>query len=170
VNLFLPTGKTMLLQKKQFCLIGLLLLIALMPCACSLNRISPEKPSRVYHKPYDEVWGAVTGVVFDDLGCVDRKLKKNKGYLETEWVHNIDTTGQHRWKIEVYLKKNKETITVQLNKIMQLKDSVSKTINKYNKNQKDNEPVGPHAGWSSTAAADREIEELYRKIDMRLGK
>jgi len=158
-----------MLLKKQLCLIWLSLCIPLILCACISGRNAPEQPSRVYYKSYDEVWKAVTGVVLDDLGCAERKLKKNKGYLETEWVSTFDTTGQHRWKIEAYIKQHKQTVTVNLNKIVQLKDGVSKTIRKYNKEKKD-EPVGPHAGWSNETATDREIESLYHKIDLRLGE
>ena len=105
------------------------------------------------------------------LAVLRRKLKKNKGYLETEWVHSIDTEGQHRWKIEAYLKKHKGAVTVQLDKIVQMKDDVSRTINKYSKTaEKTKEPVGPNAGWSDETATARDIEDLYRKIDLRLGE
>lgn len=159
----------MLFQKNRFCLIWLFLALLFMACACTRGRVATEQDSRVYHKPYDVVWEAVTGVILDDLGCVERKLKKNKGYLETEWVHSLDTEGQHRWKIEAYLKQHKDAVTVRLEKLVQMKDDVSKTMQKYNKKEKD-VPVGPHTGWSDETAAGRDIELLYRRIDLRLGE
>jgi hypothetical protein len=169
-HLLVERGKSMLFQKKQFCLSCLYLFVLLVPCACSLGRVAPEQPARVYHnKPYDTVWAAVTEVILDELGCVERKSKKNSGYLETEWVHSLDTAGQHRWKIEAYLKQDQDSVTVTLEKMVQLKDTVSKTIRTYN-NEKKKEPVGPHAGWSDTTTTTREIEELYRRIDLRLGE
>jgi uncharacterized lipoprotein len=158
----------MLLKKKHPRLIWLWLAALCVTCACTRG-LAPEQNARLYHKPYDKVWEAVTGVILDDLGCVESKLKKNKGYLETEWVNTFDTDGQHRWKIEAYLKKRKDAVSVRLEKMVQMKDDVSKTIRKYN-NEKKDEPVGPHAGWSDATASKREIEDLYRRIDLRLGE
>jgi hypothetical protein len=159
----------MLFQKKLSCLTWLFLVILVVSCACTSGRIAPEVASRTYQKPYDTVWEAVTGVILDELGCVERNLKKNRGYLETEWVHSFDTDGHHRWKIEAYLKKTDDSVIVQLNKIVQLKGDVSNTIKRYEeKTQKD--PKGPNAGWSDEAATARDIEDLYRRIDLRLGE
>jgi len=159
----------MLFQKKLSYLTWLFLVILVVSCACTRGRIAPELATRTYQKPYDTVWEAVTGVILDELGCVERKLKKNRGYLETEWVHSIDTDGHHRWKIEANLKQRTEDVVVQLDKIMQIKDDVSKTLRKY-KNDKEKEPLGPHAGWADEAATARDIENLYRRIDLRLGE
>jgi len=159
----------MLFQKNRLCLTCLSLIILLIPCACTLDRVSPDLPKRVYNRSYDDVWAAVTWVLLDEMGCIEKKAKKNKGYLETEWVHTLDTEGQNRWKIDAHIKQRKDDITVTLEKIVQLKDSTSKTIRKYN-NEKKDEPVGPHAGWSDTVASSREIEDLYKKIDLRLGE
>jgi uncharacterized lipoprotein len=159
----------MLFRKNKFYLTWLFLFLLGMPCACSLNRINPNQASRTYHKTYDEVWEAVTDLILEDLGCTERTLKKNKGYLETDWVHSIDTEGQHRWKIEAYLKQHKDAVTVQLVKTVQLKGDVSNTVKRYEeKTQKD--PKGPNAGWSDEAATARDIEDLYRRIDLRLGE
>ena len=158
----------MLLQKKRSHLIWLWLAALVMTCACTRG-LAPEQNSRVYHKPYDKVWGAVTGVILDDLGCIESTLKKNKGYLETEWVNTFDTDGQHRWKIETYLKERKNAVTVRLEKMVQMRDDVSRTIRRYN-NEKKDEPVGPNAGWSNATAKAREIEDLYRRIELRLGE
>jgi hypothetical protein len=159
----------MLFRKNKFYLTWLFLFLLAMLCACSLNRINPNQASRTYHKTYDEVWEAVTDLLLDDLGCTERTLKKNKGYLETDWVHSIDTEGQHRWKIEAYLKQREDAVTLQLMKTVQLKDDVSKTIRKYNKTEK-NVPVGPQVGWSNATSTAREIEDLYRRMDLRLGE
>jgi hypothetical protein len=123
----------------------------------------------VYSQPYDEVWEAVTWVILEEMGCVERKAKKNKGYFETEWVHSLDTEGHHRWMIEAHLKEGKDGVTVTVEKIIQLKDSASKANQRYN-NEKKNEPVGPHAGWSNTVSSALETEDLYHKIDLRLGE
>ena len=158
----------MLLQKKYFPLLWLWLAALFVTCACTRG-LAPEQNSRVYHKAYDKVWEAVTGVILDDLGCVESTLKKNKGYLETEWVSAFDTDGQHRWKIEAYLKERKDAVTVRLEKMVQMRDDVSRTIRRYN-NEKKDEPVGPNAGWSDATAKAHEIEDLYRRIELRLGE
>ncbi len=159
----------MLFQNKTSRLTWLFLAVLVMTCACTRGLIAPELASRTYHKPYDEVWEAVTGVILEELGCVERKLKKNRCYLETEWVHSFDTEGQHRWRIEASLKKTDGTVMVQLNKIVQLKGGVSNTIKRYEeKTNKD--PKGPDAGWSNEAATARDIEDLFRRIDLRLGE
>lgn len=156
----------MLIQKKGLLLTALLLAV---PCACTSVRIPADQPVRVYQKPYDEVWEAVKWALLEDLGLVERKTKKSRGYIETDWVHSFDTTGQKRWKFEALLKQRKDGVTVALLKTVQLKDPVSKTIKRYN-NEEKNEPVGPHAGWSNMTASAREIEDVYRRIDLRLGQ
>jgi len=150
-------------------LFWLVLAVVLIACACARGRVAPELIARVYQKPYDEVWEAVSAVLVDELGCVERKVQKNKGYLETEWVHSFDTSGQSRWKIEAYLKERTGAVTLELDKTVQMKGAVSKTLRRYNQEEK-NEPVGPHAGWSTTTTTAREIEDLYRRIDLRLGE
>ncbi len=165
----------MLFQKKLSCLTWLFLVILVVSCACTRRHIAPELATRTYHKPYDTVWEAVTGVILDDLGCVERKLKKNRGYLETEWVHRIDTDGHYRWKIEAFIKKTKGTVIVQLNKIELMKDDAGKALRKHNthyekNNPNKNEPVSPTAGWSDETATAQDIEDLYRRIDLRLGE
>jgi len=163
----------MLFEKKISRLTWLFLILGILIicCACTRSRIAPELASRTYNKPYDKVWDAVTGVILDELGYLERKLKKNKGYLETEWIHSIDTEGHHRWKIEANLKQREGAVRVQLKKIVQMKDDVSKTIQKYSKTaEKTKEPVGPHSGWSNETATARDIEDLYRRIDLRLGE
>ena len=147
----------------------LCLVILALGCAGTRGRLAPELASRTYYKPYDKVWEAVTGVILDELGCVERTLKKNKGYLETEWVHSIDTEGQHRWKIETQLEQREEAVLVQLKKTIQLKDAVSRTLPRY-KQQKKDEPTGPNAGWSNEEAKAGDIEGLYRRIELRLGE
>jgi uncharacterized lipoprotein len=154
--------------KKNAYLFWPVLTVMLIACACARDRVAPDLNARVYHKPYDAVWEAVTAVLLDELGCVERKTKKSGGYLETEWVNTLDTSGQSRWKIEAYLKQRNGAVTVYLEKTVQMKDTVSKTIRKYN-NEEKKEPVGPHAGWSNTATNAQEIEDLYRRIDLRLG-
>lgn len=137
--------------------------------ACTRGSIAPDQPARVYHRPYDEVWDAVAWVILNDLGLVEHTAKKNRGYLETDWVHSFDAIGQTRWKIEASLKKSNDAVTVALVKTVQLRDPLSKKIRRYN--QEDNkEPVGPNVGWSDMTAAERDIEELYRRIDLRLGE
>lgn len=156
-----------MLDNKQFTVAFLLCVLAAVCCACTRGRVGPDHPVRVYHRPYDEVWEAVQWVLLEDLGFVDRKMKKNRGYLETDWVHSFDTTGQRRWKFEALLKKNKDAVTVALVKTVQLKDPVSKKVRHYNQKE-NNEPVGPHAGWSSQKNAGRDLEDVYRRIDLRL--
>jgi uncharacterized lipoprotein len=155
--------------QKHGCLFWLGLTILLISGACARGRVAPEVNAHVYQKPYDAVWEAVTAVLLDELGCVERKAQKNSGYLETEWVSSFDISGQSRWKIEARIKERKGAVTVNLEKTVQMKDTVSKTIRKYN-NEEKNEPVGPHAGWSNATTTAQEIEDLYRRIDLRLEK
>jgi hypothetical protein len=105
----------------------------------------------------------------DELGCVERKTKKSGGYLETEWINTFDTSGQSRWKLDAYLTEHTGAVSVKIAKTVQMKDKVSKTIRRYN-NEEKNEPVGPHAGWSTITAASQDIEDIYRRIDLRLGE
>ena len=58
---------------------------------CSQESIFPE--GKLYHQSYDTVWDAVHSLIFTDLGCVEKKVNKKKGYIETEWGDPSDQRG-----------------------------------------------------------------------------
>jgi hypothetical protein len=136
----------------------------LLQCASTRDR-EVRSYSRVYPQPYDSVWNAVTDLVYLDLKCASKKTDKDRGVIETEWVHLIDTDGTKRWMIQAEVKKTGNGVQVLLDKRIEMQDEVSKSINKYKKET--NEPKA--SGWKKTDIEQNVFDDLYRRIDQKLG-
>ena len=67
---------------------------------------------KLYQQPYDTVWDAVHSLVFTDLGCVDKKVDKKKGYIETEWATRLTSGGTSKWRIIAQVKQKKDETLV----------------------------------------------------------
>jgi hypothetical protein len=142
-------------------------LICLLICSCATT-----KDTRQYHTiekfnaPYDEVWSALNWVVFDKMDCTEKKVNKKKGIIETEWVYIIGMDGTTRWKITARAEQHEKYILVQIDKKVQLRDEVSKSINMYR--EKTREKSGARAGWKTGGLDQSGTEEIYLKIKNRL--
>ena len=136
-------------------------------CA-SATRKEAETLSRVYQKPYDEVWAAVEDFICNELQCVPKKLNKKKGVIETEWAHRIDTEGMVRWQILSKVKQKKDGVWVTLEKRVQMRDEVSKNLNRYKQKEK-NEPTNTASGWSKAHLDAGAVREYYQGIEDRMG-
>jgi hypothetical protein len=62
-------------------------------------RESGDPEGKLYHQSYDTVWDAVHSLIFTDLGCVEKKVNKKKGYIETEWATLLTGGRTWRWRI-----------------------------------------------------------------------
>jgi hypothetical protein len=69
---------------------------------------SSYSEGKLYHQSYDTVWGAVHSLVFTDLGCVEKKVNKKKGYIETEWATRLTSGGTSKWRIIAQVKQKKD--------------------------------------------------------------
>ena len=90
--------------------------VVIMLGCVSVGNKEVKATAHIYDKPYDEVRQALEALLFEDLKCVPRKIVEDKGYIETEWVHRIDTDGTTRWRIRSQIKKKKEGVWVVINK------------------------------------------------------
>ena len=135
-------------------------------CASAKKNGSAPAEDRVYSGSYDEVWDALYYVIFDDLKCAPQKVKKKRGRIETEWVYRIDTEGIIRWKIRAKIKAIKNGVRVFIDRDVQLRDEVSRNINKYRDESKAKSE--PRAGWRRGDADIGSLSDLYLKIDNRL--
>ncbi|MEI6125117.1 MAG: hypothetical protein WCQ99_01050 [Pseudomonadota bacterium] len=133
-------------------------------CASAPGR-EVQSSARVYDRPYDAVWDAVENLVWKELKCTPKKAGEKKGLIETEWAHRIDTEGTTRWMLRAEVKKVPNGIQLLLDKRVELRDIVSKNIHKYKKES--NEPQT--GGWRKKEIERKELEDLYRKIEQRLG-
>ena len=66
----------------------------------------PER--KLYHQSYDMVWDTVHSLIFTDLGCVENKVDKKKGYIETEWATRLTSGGTSKWRIIAQVKQKKD--------------------------------------------------------------
>jgi len=63
---------------------------------------------KLYQQSYDTVWDAVHSLIFTDLGCVENKANKKKGYIETEWATRLTGGGTSKWRIIAQVKQKKD--------------------------------------------------------------
>jgi hypothetical protein len=92
-------------------LIGVFTVVTIFYSGCAHKQkvkesIYPE--GKLYHQEYDTVWDAVHGLIFTDLGCVEKKVNKKKGYIETEWASRQTSAGTTRWRIIAQVKQKKD--------------------------------------------------------------
>ncbi len=76
--------------------------------------IYPE--GKLYQQPYDTVWDAVHSLIFTDLGCVEKKVNKKKGYIETEWATRLTGGGTSKWRIIAQVKQKNDGTLVLFNR------------------------------------------------------
>ena len=134
--------------------------------ACtSAQDLQMRSMARVYDRPYDRVWSSVEELLRFDLKCAFKKNEKADGVLETEWVHRMDTEGTKRWMVKATVRKVKGGVEVGLYKKLEMQDSVSKSLDKY-KGKKDTEPAS--GGWKKADVEPDTVEELYRKLELKL--
>ena len=157
----------MIKKKYFFPAIALLLIFsAFIFQGCSSTRDREVQSSaRVYDRPYDAVCTAVEDLVWKELECIPKNAKAKKGFVETEWAHRIDTEGTTRWMIRAEINKVPNGIRLLLDKKVELQDTVSKNINKYKKESKEPQT----GGWKQKEIERKDLADLYRKVEQRLG-
>jgi hypothetical protein len=79
-------------------------------------RQSVNPGGKLYQQSYDTVWDAVHGLMFTDLGYIENKANKKKGYIETDWATRLTGRGTSRWRIIVQVKQQKDGTLVLFNK------------------------------------------------------
>lgn len=92
-------------------LIGFFTVAAIFYCGCTHKervRESSYPEGKLYNQAYDTVWDAVHSLIFTDLGCVEKKVNKKKGYIETEWATRLTGGGTSKWRIIAQVKQKKD--------------------------------------------------------------
>lgn len=120
----------------------------------------------VYVHPYDEVWEALRELIVEDLHCAPKKISKKKGYLETEWVHRIDTEGMVRWQIRASARKKSDGVLVVIEKRSQMRDEASRKLNRYR--QQHQEDNTSNSGWAKARADLDAIADYHRSLTVKL--
>ena len=149
-------------------LIGFFIVATIFYSGCAANK--PVKESsfpegKLYPKPYDKVWDAGHNLIFTDLGCVDKKVNKKKGYIETEWATQLTTEGTWRWRIKAQVKQKKDGTLVLLERDMEQRDIVDKNDLRSKEKSKDQ---NPNAGWKHNNEDLSAADNLYQQLDGKL--
>jgi hypothetical protein len=100
-------------------LIGFFTALTILYSGCAHKervRESSYSEGKLYQQSYDTVWDAVHGLIFTDLGYVEKKVNKKKGYIETEWATRLTGRGTSRWKIIAQVKQKKDGTLVLFNR------------------------------------------------------
>jgi hypothetical protein len=125
--------------------------------------IYPE--GKLFHQPYDKVWDAVYSLIFTDLGCVDKKVNKKKGYIETEWATKLSAEGTSRWRIKAQVKQKNDGTLVLFDRDIEERDVVDKNDMRSREKSKDQ---NPNAGWRHNNEDAGAADNLYQQLDSKL--
>ena len=136
-------------------------------CASTKNMKQEYETERVFNVSYDDAWAALVEVVLNDLGCAQKKINKKKGILETEWIYTINTDGTIRWKLSARIKKKREGVWMMVDKIIQSRDQVSKSINKYKKKSRASEKP---FSWRRSETDKNAVDDLFFEIESKLNQ
>lgn len=137
----------------------------LLACAPRFSREALET-RHVYAYPYAEVWEALRELIVEDLHCAPKKISKKKGYLETDWVHRIDTEGTVRWQIRASARKKSDGVLVVIEKRSQLRDESSRKLSRYRKEQQEDNTS--NSGWAKARADLDAIADYHRSLTAKL--
>ena len=123
--------------------------------------------ARMFNRPYEQVWTALSDLLENDMMCVPKEVKKKKrhGVIETEWVHRIDTEGTLRWKIVAEVRQQSDGVLVLIDKKVQLRDQAKKNVDRYRREKKD---TAGKTGWKNQKADVSSIETVYDALGRKL--
>jgi len=120
---------------------------------------------KLYHQPYDRVWDAVYSLIFTDLGCVDKKVNKKKGYIETEWATRMTAEGTSRWRIKAQIKQKNDGTLVLFDRDIEQRDVVDVNNPRAKEKSKDQ---NPNAGWRHNNEDASAADSLYQQLETKL--
>ncbi len=132
-------------------------------CATTAGKDAREH-ARMYPFPYEQVWAAVEDLIFNDLRCVPETVDRDKGIIETDWVHQIEAEGTVRWQLCAFVEQADGGVRVAIVKRVQMRDSTNQP-SRYRKER--NDPTN-NAGWARNRIDTQSVEAYYRTITDKL--
>lgn len=140
-------------------------------CASTRNRTVKDS-SDVYAQSYDQVFDAVKDLLFIDMNCICETEDKGSGLIETGWVHTMDMDGYRKWRITARIKKKKNGVFVEIDKLEQVKKEPRKQIGMYaEERMKHQERNTAEASSWRTLQLDRTaIETLHKNLRVKLNR
>ena len=136
-------------------------------CANTEKKQAMEAPeSRLYNKPYDEVWDALQELIFVDMRCIEKEIDKKKGTIETTWVVLITTEGTQRWRIKAEVKEKKNGTFVEIDKDIQVLEEARKSIGRTEEDKKKDD-LGRDP-WRSADLDIKTLGDMYQRLDKKL--
>jgi hypothetical protein len=158
------------MMRKIFSMIFFIILtnsLFLQGCANTEKKKARQPPEgRLYNKPYDEVWDAVQELIFIDMRCIEKKMEKNKGTIETTWVVLITTEGTQRWRIKAEVKEKKDGTFVEIDKDIQILEEVRKSLGRPDEDKKKDD-LGRDP-WRSGDLDIQTLGDMYQQLDKKL--
>ena len=127
---------------------------------------NPSNPEgKLYHQPYDKVWDAVYSLIFTDLGCADKTVNKENGYIETEWASQVTDEGTARWRIIAQLKQKNDGTLVLFNR-----DTGQDEEGKPNKPlfMEQSKDGNAYNDWKEKVKTSGAADDLYGQLENKL--
>jgi uncharacterized lipoprotein len=162
------------MEKKIFQVVLLAVILSLFfveGCATPRKRALKSTMS-LYEKSYDEVWNAVNDFLLSDLNCSIDSEDKASGRIETGWVHTMDMDGYNKWKITARVKKKKNGVYVEIDKLAQVKKIPRKRVGMYAEERAKHEArnTAEASTWKTLKVDKAEIESFHNQLRIRINK
>jgi uncharacterized lipoprotein len=162
------------MNKKIFKVVLLAVVMAMFfvaGCASPRKRVLKSTIS-LYEKSYDEVWKAVNDFLLNEMNCFIDSEDKASGRIETGWVHTMDIDGYNKWKITAMLKKKKNGVYVEIDKLAQVKKTPRKRIGMYAEERAKHEArnTAEASTWKTLKVDKAEIESFHNQLRIRINK
>jgi len=162
------------MKKQIFKVVSLAVILSLffaVGCATPRKRALKSTIS-LYEKSYDEVWKAVNDFLLNDMNCSIDSEDNASGRIETGWVHTMDMDGYNKWKIIVRVKKKKNGVYVEIDKLAQVKKTPRKRIGMYAEDRAKHEArnTADASTWKTLKVDNAEIENFHNQLKIRINK
>ena len=162
------------MKKKVFQIVSLAVILTIFfvaGCASPRKRALKSTIS-LYEKSYDEVWNAVNDFLLYDMNCSFESEDKASGRIETGWMHTMDMDGYNKWKISARVKKKKNGVYVEIEKLAQVKKTPRKKIGMYAEERAKHEArnTADASTWKTLKVDKAEIENFHNQLRIRINK
>jgi uncharacterized lipoprotein len=149
-------------------LIGVFTIAAIFYSGCTHQervRKSSYPEGKLYHEPYKKVWDTVNRLIFTDLGCTEKTVNKENGYIETEWTTQVTIDGTERWRIIAQLKQKNDGTLVLFNKDIGQGEEMKRNKPLFMEQSKDGDAYND---WKDRVNTSSAADDLYKQLENKL--
>jgi len=140
-------------------------------CASSRAR-TIKSVSNLYAQSYDQVFAAVKDMLFNDMNCFCETEDRDSGVIETGWVHTMDMDGYRKWRITARIRKKKNGVFVEIDKLEQVKKEPRKQIGLYAEDRMKHQArnTAEASTWRTLELDRAAVENMHQNLRTKLNE